>query len=164
MHQESPKKEPEPLGQSPQKDDPSSEGSQAVPEPRRVPHKTWTITEELAGDRNRMASERTLMGWIRTSLAMIGFGFGIAKFFEFLRTSQPQRAARFGEGPEFVGEFLLVLGTFLMLGSAIAHWRRLTRIDRGEVTYRSRFSLGLLVAFILFTLGIFAVIVHFFRW
>jgi uncharacterized membrane protein YidH (DUF202 family) len=111
-----------------------------------------------------MASERTLMGWIRTSLAMISFGFGIAKFFEFLRTSQPDRARKFGEGPEFVGEFLLVLGTILLLGAAIAHWRRLIRIDLGEVTYRSRFSLGLLVAFILFTLGVFAVIVHFLQY
>lgn len=32
---------------------------------------------ELAKERNRAAEERTLMAWIRTSLALIGFGFGI---------------------------------------------------------------------------------------
>ena len=151
-------------GESSQGGDPASQGRQAVPTPGRVaPHKAWTITEELAGDRNRLASERTLMGWIRTSLAMISFGFGLAKFLEYLKETQPQKASRFGEGPEVVGEFLLVLGTFLMLGAAIAHWRRLTRLDRGEVSFRSRFSLGLLVAFILFALGVFTLIIHYFR-
>ncbi len=150
--------------ESPQGGDPASQGRQAVPAPRRVvPHEAWTITEELAGDRNRLASERTLMGWIRTSLAMIGFGFGLAKFFNYLQETQPDKVSRFGEGPEYIGEFLLVLGTFLMLGAAIAHWRRLTRLDRGEVSFRSRFSLGLLVAFILFGLGVAALIIHYFR-
>ena len=32
---------------------------------------------ELAKERNRAAEERTLMAWIRTSLSLIGFGFGI---------------------------------------------------------------------------------------
>ncbi len=161
MNQELPEKEPTSLGGSHQEDAPTGKGRQGIPEPHMGEPAHWSITEELAGDRNRMASERTLMGWIRTSLAMIGFGFGLAKFFEYLKETQPQKASQFGEGPEIVGEFLLVLGTFLMLAAAIAHWRRLARLDRGEVTYRSRFSLGLLVAFILFGLGVAALIIHF---
>ena len=136
---------------------------QADPVKRRVPHESWSVTEELAGDRNRMASERTLMGWIRTSLAMISFGFGLAKFFDYLKYTQPQKASQLGNGPEFVGQFLLYLGTFLILGAAIAHWRRLALLDRGEVSYRSRFSLGLLVAFVLFALGIFAIVSQYVR-
>ena len=154
---------PKPLEESPQRDDSTGEARQAAPEPRRVPHELWTITEELAGDRNRMASERTLMSWIRTSLAMISFGFGLAKFFDYLQEIHPDMASRLGKGPKYIGEFLLVMGTLLMLGAAIAHWRRLIRIDRGEVTYRSRFSLALLVAFVLFALGVFAITIHFFR-
>lgn len=138
-------------------------GRQADPVKRRVPHEGWSLTEELAGDRNRMASERTLMGWIRTSLAMISFGFGLAKFFDYLQQSNPQKASQLGEGPEYVGQFLLLLGTFLILGAAVAHWRRLALLDRGEVSYRSRFSLGLLVAFILFALGVFAIVIHYFK-
>ena len=136
---------------------------QADPAKRRVPHQSWSLTEELAGDRNRMASERTLMGWIRTSLAMISFGFGLAKFFDYLQQTQPQKANELGKGPEYVGQFLLLLGTFLILVAAIAHWRRLTLLDRGEVSYRSRFSLGLLVAFVLFALGVFAIAIHYFK-
>ena len=94
---------------------------------------------------------------------MIGFGFGLAKFFDYLQQSDPQRASQLGEGPEYVGQFLLLLGTFLILGAAVAHWRRLALLDRGEVSYRSRFSLGLLVAFILFALGVFAIVIHYFK-
>ena len=32
---------------------------------------------QLARERNSAAADRTLMAWIRTSLSLIGFGFGI---------------------------------------------------------------------------------------
>ena len=34
---------------------------------------------ELTKERNRLAADRTLMAWIRTSLSLIGFGFGIGE-------------------------------------------------------------------------------------
>ena len=37
------------------------------------------IATELAKERNRAAADRTLNSWIRTSLALIGFGFGLSK-------------------------------------------------------------------------------------
>jgi putative membrane protein len=33
---------------------------------------------ELTKERNRLAADRTLMAWIRTSLSLIGFGIGKA--------------------------------------------------------------------------------------
>ena len=38
----------------------------------------------FALERTRIASERTLMAWIRTSISMIGFGFTIVKFFQYM--------------------------------------------------------------------------------
>ena len=46
----------------------------------------------LAVDRTRLAHERTLMAWVRTSTSMISFGFTIYKFFE----GQPPRGQRTG--------------------------------------------------------------------
>src|SRR3954468_6729041 len=37
----------------------------------------------LAADRTWLASERTLMAWVRTATSLISFGFTIYKFFEF---------------------------------------------------------------------------------
>ena len=34
--------------------------------------------------RTRLSLERTLMSWVRTSVALIGFGFTIVQFFEHL--------------------------------------------------------------------------------
>jgi putative membrane protein len=39
---------------------------------------------ELTKERNRLAADRTLMAWIRTSLSLIGFGFG--KVYEYLNS------------------------------------------------------------------------------
>src|SRR5882757_2706696 len=46
-------------------------------------HNTAT---ELTKERNRLAADRTLMAWIRTSLSLIGFGFGIGKVYEYLKS------------------------------------------------------------------------------
>ena len=40
------------------------------------------LVDMLALDRNKLAAERTLMAWVRTSLSMISFGFTIYKFLQ----------------------------------------------------------------------------------
>lgn len=45
-----------------------------------------SLTNELAKERSREASDRTLMAWIRTSISMISFGFAIAKTYEYVET------------------------------------------------------------------------------
>ena len=46
--------------------------------------------------RVRFAGERTVLAWIRTGLAMMGFGFVVARFGVFLReisNATPERSA-----------------------------------------------------------------------
>ena len=38
--------------------------------------------------RTRLSIERTLMSWVRTATALIGFGFTIVQFFERFNKSQ----------------------------------------------------------------------------
>ena len=69
---------------------------------------------ELAKERNRAAEERTLMAWIRTSLSLIGFGFGIDRIIAAIQQSlgdavNPVRLTR------ILGLSFVALGTFAML-------------------------------------------------
>ena len=51
--------------------------------------KKTSITNELARERNRAATDRTLMAWIRTALPMIDFGFGVGKIYDALGKAIP---------------------------------------------------------------------------
>ncbi len=50
---------------------------------------TPLTSEDMARLRTSMASDRTLMAWVRTALSMISFGFTIYKFFQYLYESRP---------------------------------------------------------------------------
>lgn len=41
-----------------------------------------TVETHFSWLRTRMSAERTLMSWVRTATALIGFGFTIVQFFE----------------------------------------------------------------------------------
>jgi putative membrane protein len=107
---------------------------------------------ELAKERNRAAEERTLMAWIRTSLALIGFGFGIERIVAAIHQSlgdavNPLRLTR------VLGLSFIALGTFALLSAALDHKHQLRRIQRNDLVYRSRRSPALVVAYILAGLG-----------
>ncbi|MBD1916439.1 MULTISPECIES: DUF202 domain-containing protein [Cyanophyceae] len=112
---------------------------------------------ELAKERNRAAEERTLMAWIRTALALIGFGFGIERIVAAIHQTlgdavNPLRLTR------VLGLSFVALGTFALLGAALDHNYQLQRIQRNDLVYRSRRSPALVVAYILAGLGAIAFI------
>jgi len=47
-----------------------------------------TETKHRAGLSDYLAAERTLLAWIRTGLALMGFGFVVARFGLFLQQLQ----------------------------------------------------------------------------
>ncbi|MDJ0659342.1 MAG: DUF202 domain-containing protein [Crocosphaera sp.] len=110
---------------------------------------------ELAKERNRAAQERTLMAWIRTSLTLISFGFGIERIVSILNQNlggiaNPIRLSR------ILGISFIALGTFSLLAAALDYRRQLGRIQRNDLLYQSRKSPTLIVAYILAFLGIVA--------
>jgi putative membrane protein len=105
----------------------------------------------------RLAAERTLLAWIRTGLAMMGFGFVVARFGLFLR----EMAAVEHKLPEkstglslWVGTALLVMGVLVNVISALEYRAFLGRYQRGEPDDVPKWSLGVSTAVLLAALGI----------
>jgi len=70
--------------------------------------------------RTRLSLDRTLMSWIRTGTAMIGFGFTIVQFFERLASMQGVAPALWPQAPRYVGLALIAAG---VLALAISIWQ-----------------------------------------
>src|SRR5262245_7604863 len=107
--------------------------------------------------RIRFAGERTLLAWVRTGLAMMGFGFVVARFGVFLRELAPNHpdAAPPPAGglSMWIGTTLVVLGVVVNLFAAREHVRFLRRLERGEPYRPERWSLGVIVAVVLAACG-----------
>ncbi len=66
--------------------------------------------------RTRLSLERTLMSWVRTSVALIGFGFTIVQFFEHLHSEVVAPALR-PQAPRYLGLALIAAGVLALLVS-----------------------------------------------
>jgi putative membrane protein len=60
--------------------------------------------------RTRLSLERTLMSWVRTATALIGFGFTIVQFFERLHTMEGVAVAVRPQAPRYLGLALIFAG------------------------------------------------------
>ncbi len=112
---------------------------------------------DLGYERTRLAADRTLMAWIRTSVSMISFGFTIFKFFMYLRESDILSAQLPLQGPRNLGLGLVGLGTFL-LGMAIVEYLLYQRWLSKEMNQKFPLSTALLAAVLISVIGILALI------
>jgi len=81
-----------------------------------------------------LAAERTLLAWVRTGLALMGFGFVVARFGLFLHEIAAIRPAP-PPPPSlslWIGGGLVVLGVVVNVAAAVQHVRLLRRLERGE--------------------------------
>jgi len=85
--------------------------------------------------RDYLAAERTLLAWIRTGLALMGFGFVVARFGLFLQELEAAQHAPLTQPyglSLWFGTALIVAGVLVNFVSGWNHVRIVRELDRGE--------------------------------
>jgi uncharacterized protein (DUF302 family)/uncharacterized membrane protein YidH (DUF202 family) len=82
-----------------------------------------------------LAAERTVLAWIRTGLALMGFGFVVARFGLFLQELQTVQNASSAKAyglSLWFGTALIAAGVFVNLFAGWQHARLVRLLDRGD--------------------------------
>lgn len=113
--------------------------------------------EQRASLSDYLAAERTLLAWIRTGLALMGFGFVVARFGLFLQQIQIVQhgtaVQSYGLSLWF-GTALIAAGVAVNLLSGWHHRRLIQSMDRGQEERPHTSTLAVLVAVFLALVGL----------
>jgi putative membrane protein len=104
-----------------------------------------------------LAAERTLLAWIRTGLALMGFGFVVARFGLFLR----EVAAERGDGTNvrapgyslWFGVALVAVGVMVNAFAAWDHRRIIRGLRAGDIEPTKDSRMGVALAALLAVIG-----------
>jgi putative membrane protein len=111
------------------------------------------------------AAERTLLAWIRTGLAMMGFGFVVARFALYLGElpiSADGAPVSSPGGSLWFGTALVLMGVLVTLSAAVQNARLVHRLRDGTWTPDHTSRLGIAVAVALALVGV-VVTIHLLR-
>ncbi len=107
-------------------------------QPPEFPEKQpYNLNNELAKERTRAAEDRTLMAWIRTSLSLIGFGFGIPTIIRTIEATKIGKDINPHHFANAIGLSFISIGVFAMYTALKDHRRILRQIQSDRYTYES---------------------------
>ena len=80
---------------------------------------------------DHQANERTFLAWLRTAIALMGFGFVVAKFELYLRLIAQTRSPPHPFLSSMIGIFLVIVGGVMAAASAVRYRAIQQKIDLG---------------------------------
>jgi len=104
-----------------------------------------------------LAAERTLLAWIRTGLALMGFGFVVARFGLFLQQLQAMQRALAAQSyglSLWFGTALIAVGVIVNVFAGWHHLRLVRELDRGETAFSRPSIQAVAIAFLLALVGL----------
>jgi putative membrane protein len=105
------------------------------------------MPEPVTDPRVYFAAERTVLAWLRTGIAIMAFGFVVARFGLFVRLLQSQADAAAGDHwlSAYVGVALVGLGILATAGGTIQYQRFCRMLSPAErpTAVRPEFVIGL---------------------
>ena len=103
------------------------------------------------------AAERTLLAWVRTGLAMMGFGFVVARFGLFLREMAAVEGMHHLTSHGFsvwMGISLVGVGVIVNVAAAFRHWHTIRRLEQGQPIRFHPLSLAFMAAMAMGLVGL----------
>lgn len=106
-----------------------------------------------------LALDRTMLAWVRTTLSMVGFGFGMTAFFRTLYQSNPGTETRHLHLMAIVfGVALLAIGLITVTFAGLTQLADLRILARGGIPAKSQIPLTLVVTGLLLMLSVFGLV------